>query len=1183
MAEKEYIISLKRGVDYEAFDDEMQAGIGRGLITDRTVDIANARPLSQRNTHYMLEEAEVTELLKDERVLDIQEPPENRDDLQIGTQAVQTGTWRKTSAITSSDLNWGMLRATTREDVWGSGVTSSTRPFNYNLTGKGVDVVIQDTGIDTGHVEFTDANGVSRVKPIDWFSASGVSGTQGANHYRDYDGHGTHVASTVAGRSLGWAKDAHIYAIKINGLQGVGDDGQISVSNCFDIIKGWHNNKSVDPTTGLKRPTIVNMSWGYTSTLSNTPTSGTFRGGTWNYGDSNFASDANLRDNAGIIGKIFSSGTNRKIPLRITSVDTDIQELIDAGIHVCISSGNSYYYTAAEGDQDWDNRVVINGVTYYYHRGGSPYDTEAFMVGSLDITYQGGKEHKSEFSNCGPGVDIYAPGNNIMGASSDDSSGTNDMVSVDGYTRVASPLNGSQWLMKVSGTSMASPNLCGMLATVLESSPGMTPAALKEWTHNNSTKNMMYQGTKDNWDDYDSINCGGTTDYQSKSIVESTEMQPLSKHLDVRGVRLLAWGAKGGATAVSDSFIQKVARHYELMLDPTGADIDATAQAAAIAGMKQYNVGQFIGHTSGASYSPSILADNSNNFYPGLDIIRNSFQNVDFIWEYDDTGGSYSANSQVLEIMEHALHTLTVYALPAAYPTQFAQNNQTSALYDACAQAITNNVFDASSYGTWPGTDADVRALIMREYYYLLTLGMWEYFSVFVDGGSLSPEWNDNSRTQAGIQTNNSLGYALYNDYGKKILAKPSQTILTAMHTASAASGYAPNANTNRIMYTPYATPATFSTTVWPNAVAPSGASFLETNSIFSTSLYAGNGATQTITNGVNLNGEGGLVWIKDRTSANGHRWTTTNFTSSNPALFAIQCLTTNGQNNMLDYQDGITQWNNNGFKLEQVSGSGGSGFNINGNNYVSWTFRKAPRFFDIVSYTGDTNSQQVLAHNLDSDPGMVIIKSTNTNGTSWWTWHRSFGANTSAAGKQMALDSVKIIRDTGPNYAGSAFDWSSPNGAYTQGSYLQGTSRNNITVGYEANNNTWQYEAYLFAHNDGDGGFGTNGDLDIIKCGSYTGNGLADGPTVDLGWQPQWVLIKKTASGDSGNWYIFDSVRGVVTGSNDQYLSANATDIDQAASLIDFTNTGFKITQAGNAGLNNGGIAFIYTAIRAA
>ena len=178
-----------------------------------------------------------------------------------------------------------------------------------------------------------------------------------------------------------------------------------------------------------------------------------------------------------------------------------------------------------------------------------------------------------------------------------------------------------------------------------------------------------------------------------------------------------------------------------------------------------------------------------------------------------------------------------------------------------------------------------------------------------------------------------------------------------------------------------------------------------------------------------------------------------------------------------------------------------------------------------------------------------------------------------------MALDSIKGTRDTGTNYSGSAFNWTAPSGAYTQGSYLQGTSRNNITVGYEANQSTWQYEAYLFAHNDGDGGFGTNGDLDIIKCGSYTGNSSADGPTVDLGWQPQWVLIKRSTS-DVGNWYIFDSVRGVVTGSNDQYLSANTTDIDQAASLIDFTNTGFKITST-SGDINTG--TMIYMAIRSA
>ncbi len=814
MAEKEYIISLKRGVDYTAFDDEMQAGIGRGLITNRSVVVANARPLSQRNTHYMLDEEEVIELLKDDRVADIQLKPEDRDDLEIGVQASQTGTWRKTSSITATDLNWGMLRATTREDVWGEGVTTSTRPFNYNLTGKGVDVVIQDSGIDIDHVEFTDENGVSRVKAIDWYSASGVAGTQSANHYRDFDGHGTHVAGTVAGRTMGWAKDAHIYAVKVSGLEGSGDSTTgIATSDCFDVIKGWHNNKPIDPATGYKRPTIVNMSWGYGTTQSNNPTVGQFRGTNWTYGDSGYATDENLRDNVGLLQKLYDSGVNRKINSRVASVDTDVQEMLDAGIHICIAAGNKYYYVAAENDQDWNNYATIGGFARYYHRGSSPYDTEAFMVGSLDITYTGGKEHKSEFSNCGPGVDIYAPGNNIMSASSDDSSGTND-IAAEGATRVTHPLNASQKLMKISGTSMASPNLCGMLATVLEANPNISVSGLKEWTHSNSTKDMMYQGTVENWDDYDSINCGGNSDYVSKAIVTSTELAPLSKHLDVRGVKLLAWGAKGGATAVSDSFIQKVARHYELMLDPTGTDIDATAQASAVAGMKQFNVCQFIGHTAGGSYSPSILADNSNDFYPGLDIIRNMFQNVDFIWEYDDSGGSYSVNSQVMEIMEHALHTLTVYGLSAAYPTQFAQNNQTSALYNACNQAVTNGVFDVSSYGTWPGTDADVRALIMREYYYLLTLGMWEYFSVFVDGGSLSPEWNDNSRTQAGIQTNNSLGYALYHDYGKKVLAKPSQTILSAIHATGAASGWVPNANTNRIMYTPFANANTFTTSV---------------------------------------------------------------------------------------------------------------------------------------------------------------------------------------------------------------------------------------------------------------------------------------------------------------------------------------------------------------------------------
>ena len=356
--------------------------------------------------------------------------------------------------------------------------------------------------------------------------------------------------------------------------------------------------------------------------------------------------------------------------------------------------------------------------------------------------------------------------------------------------------------------------------------------------------------------------------------------------------------------------------------------------------------------------------------------------------------------------------------------------------------------------------------------------------------------------------------------------------------------------------------------TIWPNPVPPGGSLSTVVDELFSTHLYVGDQTDRTITNGINLSGQGGMVWIRERNNSGNHFV----FDTERTLGHSIQ---TNEREKQSLRPETVEAYNTNGFDL-------GTGTNCNetGQDYAAWTFRKSPKFFDIVTYTGDSNSQQVLSHNLGSDPGMVIIKSTNTDGTSWWVWHRSFGANTSAAGKQMALDSIKGTRDTGTIYSGSAFDWSSPNGAYQQGSYVQGTSSTNITVGYEANNgSSWDYVAYLFAHNDGDGGFGPNSDQDIIKCGTYTGNSLADGPTVNLGWQPQWLLIKRT-TGDTGNWYIFDTARGVVTGGNDQYLYANTQDVEAAASIIDFNPYGFKLTtDAFN--LNNGGIVYLYMAIR--
>jgi hypothetical protein len=123
-------------------------------------------------------------------------------------------------------------------------------------------------------------------------------------------------------------------------------------------------------------------------------------------------------------------------------------------------------------------------------------------------------------------------------------------------------------------------------------------------------------------------------------------------------------------------------------------------------------------------------------------------------------------------------------------------------------------------------------------------------------------------------------------------------------------------------------------------------------------------------------------------------------------------------------------------------------------------------------------------------------------------------------------------------------------------------------------------YVAYLFAHNDGDGGFGPDGDQDIIKCGSYTGNGSTDGPEIDLGFEPQWVMIKRTDTSIADSWIIHDTMRGIASGGTDPYLLASSSASENSISVIDVTPTGFKLT-AGYGGWDGSGGTYIYMAIR--
>jgi hypothetical protein len=260
--------------------------------------------------------------------------------------------------------------------------------------------------------------------------------------------------------------------------------------------------------------------------------------------------------------------------------------------------------------------------------------------------------------------------------------------------------------------------------------------------------------------------------------------------------------------------------------------------------------------------------------------------------------------------------------------------------------------------------------------------------------------------------------------------------------------------------------------------------------SVFSSYLYTGNGSTQTITNNIDLSTEGGLVWFKDRTTAYSHRLYDTVRGVTKP-------LSTNSTGAEGSLSNQITAFNSNGFSLGNDSSAGG--VNDNGDNFVSWTFRQAEKFFDVVTYTGDGTSSRSISHNLGSTPGCIIIKKTSGTG-GWWVVHRS-AAN--------GFDSYGELNSTG------AF--------VSTGSEVSSVGSTSFTIGSSYNGAGTTWVVYLFAHDAG--GFGDSGSDSVIKCGSYTTDGSGNA-TVDLGWEPQWLLVKRSDS--TSDWYVLDIMRGM-------------------------------------------------------
>lgn len=323
----------------------------------------------------------------------------------------------------------------------------------------------------------------------------------------------------------------------------------------------------------------------------------------------------------------------------------------------------------------------------------------------------------------------------------------------------------------------------------------------------------------------------------------------------------------------------------------------------------------------------------------------------------------------------------------------------------------------------------------------------------------------------------------------------------------------------------------------------------LYVDNLFSIYLYTATGAKLTIVNKMNLLNNRGLVWFKSRTVNQSHSLIDT-------SRGVTKIIATDGTFANQNDSTAFLTFNTNGFTLGPDNG----GWQLinsvtNAGDMASWTFTTQPKFFDIVSYTGN-GSARTISHNLGSVPGMIIVKRTDV-AANWAVYN----TNLTSASYYLKINLTDAEASDSTVWNGTA---------PTSSVFSVGTST--LT-----NANTGTYIAYIFAHDAS--GFGANGASSIIYCGTYTGNGSATGPTATIGWEPQYIMIK--ASSSTGNWDIFDTTRGLVNGGNDALLLANLTNAQTSTTnFIDTTSTGFTIKTT-DSSVNANTVKYIYLAVR--
>lgn len=310
----------------------------------------------------------------------------------------------------------------------------------------------------------------------------------------------------------------------------------------------------------------------------------------------------------------------------------------------------------------------------------------------------------------------------------------------------------------------------------------------------------------------------------------------------------------------------------------------------------------------------------------------------------------------------------------------------------------------------------------------------------------------------------------------------------------------------------------------------------LYVENVFSAYNYTGNAANRSIVNGQDLATKGGMTMIKQRTSGVGPAAVYDTARGARKALTptstAAELTATAGQE--------LTAFNSDGFSL----GSADSNYftNQSGNLYGSWSFCENAKFFTKTTKSHTNGGASTVDLSSLGAVGMVIVKRTDSAGE-WYVWHRSL-----TAGNNLRFHTTAAQSSTNAHLS------------------VSGT-----TLTIASGMATGTYIVYAWAHDTATDG--------IIQCGSYTGNGSASGPSVTLGWEPQFLLLKTITSGTTGDWYLFDTARGLGL-SSDAALLPNISSGESSSEYISPTATGFTVKTT-DPNINNNAFVVAYIAIR--